>query len=102
MTHKPRKDMPSQKSNVSKQSWFDGNCMNARKKYHKAKRVYRHIKNEETLSDLKHSSKSYRNIIKFSVDKYKKAFNNMLRLLKVSNFRDYWKFYVLVEKRNCY
>ena len=40
MIHKPRKDMPSQKSNVSKKSWFDGNCMNARKEYHKAKRVY--------------------------------------------------------------
>ena len=49
--------------------------------------------------DLKHSSKSYKNIIKSSVNKYKKAFNNKLRLLKVSNSRDYWKILCFGDKK---
>ena len=61
--------------------------------------MYRHIKNEGTLLDLKRSSKSYKNIIKSSVNKYKKAFNNKLRLLKVSNSRDYWKILCSGDKK---
>ena len=81
--------------------WFDVNCKDARKSYHRAKRVYSNIQSADNMSCLKKSSKHYKKVIRHSVNKYKKSFNNKLRVLslRLSNSKDYWKILCSNDKK---
>ena len=47
--------------------WFDARCKDARKSYHRAKRVYSNIQSADNMSCLKKSSKHYEKVIRLSV-----------------------------------
>ena len=86
-----KKHVPTGSNKKLNNKWFDVKCTDARKSYHRAKRVYSNIQSTDNMSCLKKSSKHYKKVIRHSVDKYKTSFNNKLRVLRLSNSKDYWK-----------
>ena len=79
--------------------WFNKECSQARRMYHKCKRTYDHNKSDDNLVKLKSESKKYKIIMKVSMNKFEKAFNNKLRVLKNANPKEYWKLLCTNDKK---
>ena len=66
--------------------------------YHKCKRTYDHSKSDDNLVKLKSESKKYKRIIKVSMNKFEKVFNNKLRVIKNANPQEYCKLLCTIDK----
>ena len=75
----------------TKQKWFNSECKEKRKEYHKQKQVYRRCKSDFNLTLLREKSKLYKKALNRAIGVYENNFNEKLRSLKTSNPKEFWK-----------
>lgn len=80
--------------------WFDNDCRTARRKYHIARKSYTTAKNDDNYESLSNASKTYKNIMKKSILKYKRTFRHKIRNMRQTSPKDYWKYVNSVNKKS--
>lgn len=72
--------------------WFGPACKIARKKYQRAKNIYKQNKNNRTKNDLNINCKLYKQTMNKYINLYKKEKTKKLRAMQSKNPKDYWKY----------
>ena len=86
--------------NKTDRPWFGPKCKQARKKYHKAKSVYRKKPNLCNRKSLNKASKSYKVTMNSYISKYKHNNANKLRSLNEKQPKKYWNFLKKLKPKN--
>ena len=80
--------------------WFGPICKSARKKYHLARKHYKHNKTHYNRTVLNQSSKSYKKTMNKFIAKHRKQNENKLRSMQTKRPKEYWKFINSLKHRN--
>ena len=96
----PSPDPAAFEKKANSKTWFGYQCQNARRKYHKAKKINKKNPSDENKSNLKHASKAYKCKMNFYINKHNKNTQDKLRNLKCKNPRDFWKIMNSLNKTN--
>ena len=83
--HVKTKDAPVYKK------WFNNDCKEKRRAYHKQKNVYRHCRSKHNLELLRVESKKYKKALNEASRVFDQGFNDKLRSLKSSNPKEFWR-----------
>ena len=78
--------------------WFGPACKIARKKYHRARNIYNHNKNQQTKENLYFFSKQYKKTMNKYIYKHRTAKINKLRTMQTKSPKDYWKYIKSLDK----
>lgn len=78
--------------------WFGPACKIARKKYHRARKIYKANKNPTNKQNLNASSKEYKKTMNKYMYKHKKDKINKLRTMQTKNPKDYWNYIKSLDK----
>ncbi|MCW4346540.1 MAG: reverse transcriptase domain-containing protein [Candidatus Thiodiazotropha endolucinida] len=76
---------------IKKPTWYGPQCKSMRKKWHRAKYLYKFNKSNANKESLKNASNAYKNTMKQNYTKFKRYNIKKLRGLKNSNPKIYWK-----------
>jgi len=80
------------KDSVNDKKWFNEDCKQARKAYHRNRRKYNHAKNESNKAEMLGSAKQYKRVMRENVVKFKRKVRTHIRNLRTSSPRDYWRY----------
>ena len=79
------------KTTTRNPKWFNTECKNARKSFHKAKYCYKLRKSEQNKLNLKQTGKLYKKTLNVNYKRFKSENVSKLQKLKHSNPRKFWK-----------
>ena len=82
----------------SKKPWFNQECYEKRKDYHKAKCYNWRVKTADSRNNLNRCSKVYKKVINKQYNEYRKTFIHKLRNLNHNDPKSYWS---LINRSTC-
>jgi exonuclease III len=80
--------------------WFNANCEEKRKEYHKVKKKYNSSTSYENKEQLKSASKMYKRQVNREYRLYCKKLHQKIRMLKSTDPKEYWTIVKDIEKGN--
>ena len=83
---------------ANSKSWFGYQCQDARRKYHRARKINKKYPSDTNKSNLKNASKACKRMMNFYINKHYKGTQDKLRNLSSKNPRDFWKLMISLEK----
>ena len=80
--------------------WFGPQCNQARKKYHSARNKYRRFRNDRNRTELQQSSKEYKKVMNYHINKHTLKNANKLRQMHSAKPKEYWRYLNSINKTN--
>ena len=72
----------------------------ARKKYHSARNKYRRFRNDRNRTELQQSSKEYKKVMNYHINKHTLKKANKLRQMHSAKPKEYWRYLNSINKTN--
>ena len=94
----PRRVHTTNVNSSGNKPWFGPKCHQACKKYRLAKNKYRRFRNEYNEFKLQQSSKQYKKVMNFYINKHKWKNANKLRQIHTRKPKEYWRYLNSISK----